>query len=71
MTLALPCAPVRTVTASLIALTLALYLALYAALIVAYVSVVFYLARHKKQVGKLEDQLNVVNYPAKEGVPHA
>lgn len=62
------------VPAPSIALTLALYLALYAALIVAYVSVVFYLARHKKQAGKpddkLEDQLNVVNYPAREGVPH-
>ena len=55
-----------------IALTLALYLTLYAALIVAYVSVVFYLARHKKHADKpfgdeLEDQLNVVNYPQKEG----
>ena len=55
-----------------IALTLALYLSLYAALIVAYVSVVFYLARHKTHADKpfgdeLEDQLNVVNYPDKEG----
>ena len=60
------------VPARSIALTLALYLSLYAALIVAYVSVVFYLARHKAQAGKpfgdeLEDQLNVVNYPEKEG----
>ncbi len=55
-----------------IALTLALYLTLYAALIVAYVTVVFYLARHKAHADKpfgdeLEDQLNVVNYPEKEG----
>ena len=60
------------VPARSIALTLALYLSLYAALIVAYVSVVFYLARHKAQADKpfgdeLEDQLNVVNYPEKEG----
>jgi len=58
-------------------LTLALYLSLYAALTVAYISVVFYLARHKKHADKpfgdeapsadLEDQLNVVNYPEKEG----
>ena len=55
-----------------IAFTLALYLTLYAALIVAYVSVVFYLARHKAHADKpfgdeLEDHLNVVNYPEKEG----
>ena len=60
------------VPAQSIALTLALYLSLYAALIVAYVSVVFYLARHKAHADKpfgdeLEDQLNVVNYPEKEG----
>ena len=60
------------VPAQSIALTLALYLSLYAALIVAYVSVVFYLARHKTQADKpfgdeLEDQLNVLNYPEKEG----
>ena len=60
------------VPAQSIALTLALYLSLYAALIVAYVSVVFYLARHKTHADKpfgdeLEDQLNVVNYPEKEG----
>ena len=67
------------VTAPKIVLTLVLYLALYAALIVAYVSVVFYLARHKKHADKpfgddaaegagadLEDQLNVLNYPEKE-----
>ena len=63
------------VTASRIALTLALYLSLYAALIVAYVSVVFYLARHQSHANKpfgnadskLENQLNVLNYPEKEG----
>jgi cytochrome bd ubiquinol oxidase subunit I len=68
------------VPAPKIALSLALYLAMYAALIVAYISVVFYLARHKKHAdqpfgdeasAKLEDQLNVVNYPEKAGVPHA
>ena len=67
------------VPAPKIALSLALYLTMYAALIVAYISVVFYLARHKKHAdqpfgdeasSKLEDQLNVVNYPEKEGVPH-
>ena len=67
------------VPAPKIALSLALYLTMYAALIVAYVSVVFYLARHKKHAdkpfgddtnGKLEDQLNVVNYPEKEGHLH-
>jgi len=63
------------VPGSAIALTLALYLTLYAALIAAYISVVFYLARHKKHANTpfgedgaaLEDQLNVVNYPEKEG----
>ena len=65
-----------TVPAPRIAFTLALYLALYAALLVAYISVVFYLARPKQQEGQpfgeaLEDQLNVVNYPEKEGVSHA
>ncbi len=69
-----------TVPAPKIALSLALYLAMYAALTVAYISVVFYLARHKKHADKpfgdeassnLEDQLNVVNYPEKEGVPNA
>jgi cytochrome bd ubiquinol oxidase subunit I len=72
------------VTAPRIALTLSVYLTLYAALIVAYVSVVFYLARHKTHAdkpfgdvgeadgaGRLEDQLNVVNYPQKEGAAHA
>ncbi|MCY7369969.1 MAG: cytochrome ubiquinol oxidase subunit I [Polaromonas sp.] len=66
------------VTAPRIALTLALYLTLYAALIVAYVSVVFYLARHRKHSGlplgadaDLEDQPNVANYPEKEGQAHA
>jgi cytochrome bd ubiquinol oxidase subunit I len=53
---------------------------LYAALIAAYVSVVFYLARHRKHADKpfgddaqagadLEDQPNVLNYPEKEGDP--
>ena len=63
------------VPGTMIALTLALYLTLYAALIVAYISVVFYLARHKKHADKpfgedgeaLENQLNVVNYTEKEG----
>ena len=68
------------VTAPRIAFTLVLYLALYVALIVAYISVVFYLARHNdKPFGdgegrpgvKLEDQLNVVNYPEKIGPAHA
>ncbi|WP_309679927.1 cytochrome ubiquinol oxidase subunit I [Polaromonas sp.] len=64
------------VTAPRIALTLALYLSLYAALIVAYVSVLFYLARHKKHADQpfgddaLEDQLNVVNYPQQQGAAH-
>ena len=69
-----------TVPAPKIALSLALYLTMYAALIAAYVSVVFYLAQHKKHAdkpfgddanGRLEDQLNVVNYPEKEGRLHA
>ena len=56
------------VAAPKIALTLALYLTLYAALIVAYVSVVFYLARHRTHADKpfeagMEDTLNPVNYP--------
>lgn len=56
------------VVAPKIALTLFLYLAMYAALIVAYVSVVFYLARHrthadKPSEGGMEDTLNPVNYP--------
>jgi len=69
------------VPAPKIALSLALYLTMYAALIVAYISVTFYLARHKKYAdkpfgeeasdGKLEDQLNVVNYPEKAGGLHA
>ncbi len=68
------------VPAPKIALSLAMYLTMYAALIVAYISVVFYLARHKKQADKpsgneandkLENQLNVLNYPEKEGHPHA
>ncbi len=64
------------VPAPRIALTLALYLTLYAALIVAYISVVFYLARHKTHADQpfgndLEDELNVVNYPEKEGAANA
>ena len=68
------------VPAPKIALSLALYLTMYAALIVAYISVVFYLARHKKQADKpfgdeasdkLENQLNVMNYPEKEGHSNA
>ena len=56
------------VVAPKIALTLFLYLAMYAALIVAYVSVVFYLARHRTHADKpseagMEDTLNPVNYP--------
>ena len=59
------------VVAPKIAFTLALYLTLYAALIVAYVSVVFYLARHKAHADKpfdsgMEDTLNPVNYPEKQ-----
>ena len=63
------------VSASNIAITLALYLTLYAALITAYISVVFYLARHRKHAdkpfgdGDLEDQPNVINYPEKESHP--
>ena len=63
------------VTAPRIALTLALYLTLYAALIVAYISVVFYLARHRVHADQpfgdadLEDQPNVINYPEKEAAP--
>ena len=68
------------VPAPKIALSLAMYLVMYAALIVAYITVVFYLARHKKHAdkpfgddvdSKLENQLNVVNYPEKEGHPNA
>jgi cytochrome bd ubiquinol oxidase subunit I len=63
------------VPASNIALTLAMYLTLYAALITAYISVVFYLARHRRHADKpfgdddLEDQPNVINYPEKESHP--
>jgi cytochrome d ubiquinol oxidase subunit I len=65
-----------SVPAPRIALTLSLYLTLYVALIVAYVSVVFYLARHKKHADKpfgtgLEDTPNPVTYPEQEGAPHA
>jgi cytochrome bd ubiquinol oxidase subunit I len=56
------------VTAPKIALTLSVYLTLYAALITAYISVVFYLARHKTHADKpfgtgIEDVPNPVNYP--------
>ncbi len=59
------------VVAPKIALTLSLYLSLYAALIVAYVSVVFYLARHRTHADKpfeagMEDTLNPVNYPDRQ-----
>lgn len=65
-----------SVPAPRIALTLALYLTLYAALIVAYISVVFYLARHKKHADTpfgtgLEDTPNPVTYPEQEGAPRA
>jgi cytochrome d ubiquinol oxidase subunit I len=69
------------VTAPRIALTLSVYLTLYAALVVAYISLVFYFSRHKTpahkpfgeagNTGRLEDQLNVVNYPQNEGAVHA
>jgi cytochrome d ubiquinol oxidase subunit I len=58
-----------------------MYLCLYAALTAAYISVVFYLARHRKHAdkpfgddqtaGETEKELNVVNYPEKEGASHA
>lgn len=59
------------VPAQSIALTLALYLSLYAVLIVAYVSVVFYLARHRAHSDKpfgsgVEVPLNPVNKPEKQ-----
>lgn len=65
-----------SVPAPRIALTLSLYLTLYAALIVAYISVVFYLARHRKHADKpfgtgLEDTPNPVTYPEQEGAPRA
>ena len=69
-----------SVVAPKIAFTLSLYLLLYAVLIVAYVSVVFYLARHKTHADKpfesgMEDTLNPVNYPEKQagkkGAVHA
>ncbi len=67
------------VPAAHIGLTLTLYLILYAVLITAYVSVLFYLARKAPtthadtplEVSKpLEQQLNPVNYPEKEGHPN-
>ena len=69
-----------SVVAPMIAFTLALYLALYAVLIVAYVSVVFYLARHRTQADMpfgsgMEDTPNPVTSPGREtgstGVAHA
>jgi len=70
-----------SVPAPRIALTLAMYLVMYAVLLVSYISVVFYLARHKKHAdkpfgddntaGDTEKELNVVNYPEKEGASHA
>jgi cytochrome bd ubiquinol oxidase subunit I len=70
-----------SVPAPRIAFTLVMYLGLYAALTAAYISVVFYLARHKKHAdkpfgdddtaGETEKELNVVNYPEKEGAPNA
>jgi cytochrome d ubiquinol oxidase subunit I len=69
------------VPAPRIALTLTMYLSLYAVLLASYISVVFYLARHKKHAdkpfgddntaGETEKELNVVNYPEKEGAPNA
>ncbi|MHB1200066.1 MAG: cytochrome ubiquinol oxidase subunit I [Polaromonas sp.] len=55
-----------SVPAPRIALTLALYLTLYAALLVAYVSVIFYLARHKPQAEE-----EPANRPLKQGATHA
>ncbi len=64
------------VPAPRIAFTLSLYLALYAALIAAYISVLFYLARHKTHADRpsgagMEDTLNPVSYPKKEGAANA
>ena len=64
------------VVAPKIALTLALYLALYALLIAAYISVLFYLARHTNHADKPfgSDQQappNAINYPGTEGAVHA
>lgn len=55
-----------SVPAPRIALTLLLYLTLYAALLVAYISVVFYLARHKPQA-----EAEPVNRSMKQGASHA
>ena len=57
-----------SVPAPHIALTLTLYLALYAALLAAYVTVLFYLARHRAHAARppqagMEDTLNALNYP--------
>ena len=59
------------VPAERIALTLSLYLTLYVALIAAYISVVFYLARHRTHADEpfssgMEDTLNPVTYPDKQ-----
>jgi cytochrome d ubiquinol oxidase subunit I len=68
------------VAAPKIALSLAMYLTMYAALIAAYISVVFYLARHRKGAVDtsghdnevpFENQLNVLNYADQGGPSHA
>jgi len=56
-----------SVSAPKIALTLSLYLTLYAALLVAYISVVFYLARHQSD----PDARPAVNAGQKPGVARA
>ncbi|MDB5742457.1 MAG: cytochrome bd quinol oxidase subunit 1 apoprotein [Polaromonas sp.] len=61
-----------TVPAPYIALTLTAYLTLYVLLLIAYVSVVFYLARHRVHANKpleagMEDTPNPLDYPEKEG----
>ena len=64
------------VPAPKIALTLALYLTMYLALIAAYVSVVFYLARHRTHADEpfgsgMEDTPNPVTYPELAAGTHA
>jgi cytochrome d ubiquinol oxidase subunit I len=61
-----------TVPAAHIALTLVAYLTLYVLMLIAYVSVVFYLARHRTHADKpldagMEDTPNPLDYPEKEG----
>ena len=63
-----------TVPAPYIALTLATYLTLYVLLLIAYVSVVFYLARRRTHADKpldagMEDTPNPLDYPEKKGRP--